>query len=289
MGGKRRTSLRGWIKSGPLSPCYIWLRQVVELLLSVFYRVLYVLWPDATRRALSRSLPLLALKKTVRLKLDRDRYFEFDGQRLEYYFHSYNNFGLTERCIEIPIIRDYIERLEPRSTLEIGNVSNYYYEAFAALQAFDRRTVVDKYERSAGVVLSDIADFRSDVTYDFIFSISTFEHMDRNRGFNRDYAAGGSRGISYAADNIRHVLDELLADGGVFVLTAPIEYSEEWDATFYSGELEHLGASAYRCFGFEKRGELSWRPVDPDSGRRADRPKRRFPEMGFVVVLEFRK
>ena len=31
------------------------------------------------------------------------------------------------------IVRDYIERLAPHASLEIGNVSNYYYEAFAAL------------------------------------------------------------------------------------------------------------------------------------------------------------
>ncbi len=289
MAGKRQTSLRGWIKSGPLSPVYVWLRQIVEPLLAFLYRALFTLWPDATRRALSRSLPLLSLKRTIELKIDRDPTFEFNGQRLEYTFHSFNNFRLTERCIEIPIIRDYIERLAPQASLEIGNVSSYYYEAFASLQAFDRRTVVDKYEDSAGVVLSDIADFRPDRKYDFIFSISTFEHMDADRGFNRDYVADGCQGISYAADNIRHVLDELLASGGVFVLTAPIEYSEDWDKTFYSGELERFGASAYRAFGFEKRGEYSWRQVDPECGRSADWTRRRFPEMGFIVVLEFRK
>ena len=284
MGRSKKISLPGRIKA---SPIYAWLLAVVELPLSLLYRALYVTWPDATRRALSRSVPLLGLKKIVKLKVERDPSFRFDGRELGYFFHSYNNFRLTERSVEVPIIQDYMARLDPRETLEIGNVCNYYYTAFASVPAFGRRTVVDKYEGSAGVVQADVADYRPGQRYDFIFSISTFEHMDADRGFNPEYVAGGSRLISHAADNIRHVLDDLLADGGVFVLTAPIGYSDEWDATFYSGELEKLGA-AYRAFGFEKRGELNWHPVDPDRGLEAGLT-RRFPEMGFVVILEFRK
>jgi hypothetical protein len=215
--------------------------------------------------------------------------FPFDGTRLPYCFHSYNNFRATERAIEIPIARHYLERLRPSRVLEIGNVLSYYYSEFAHSEAVVGRTVVDKYERAYGVVNRDIRDYQADPRFDFILSISTFEHMDSDRGHNPDYRPGQCRGISQAADNIEHVLRNLLAPGGHFVLTAPIGYSEEWDATVYSGGLQPGAGVAMRVFAYEKQGDLRWEASSLERGLAAKASPRPSDEMSFIVVVEYRR
>ena len=68
-----------------------------------------------------------ALELLLRLKF-RGTYFYFKDSRLSYFFHSYNNFGRKVRCIEIPIIRYYLDCFPHERVLEIGNVTKHYYE-----------------------------------------------------------------------------------------------------------------------------------------------------------------
>src|SRR5258705_3017669 len=80
-------------------------------------------------------------------KLNADQEFLFNNQKLHYFFHSYNNFRLSERAIEIPIIDYFLKEKSYERVLEIGNVTNHYYDYFRQTFVDRHKTVVDKFER----------------------------------------------------------------------------------------------------------------------------------------------
>jgi len=222
-------------------------------------------------------------------KLSKEAYFDFNSHSLEYFFHSYNNFRLTERAIEIPIIKFYLEQEGYQQVLEIGNVTNYYYDYFREVFVGKRKVVVDKFEVASDVISMDICKYKPNTRFDFVFSISTFEHMDSDRGRNPDYEPDSSNLISVAADNISYVLDFLLKKGGKFVITAPLGYSEEWDETFYSTTLDGYSSSS-RCkrYVFEKQKEIVWKEIEVSKGRGAiyNFP---LPGVNYLSIVEFDK
>jgi len=224
----------------------------------------------------------------LQYKLDREKSFVFDSQRLDYFFHSYNNFRLTERSVEIPIIKHYLEQEDYHNVLEIGNVTNHYYTFFRLAFIGRRRTVIDKCELAFDVINLDICDFAPNLKFDFVFSISTFEHMDSDLGRNPGYVAGRSRLVSVAADNIKHVSDVLLEDRGKFVITAPLGYTPEWDATFYSNAFEECEFSRYRTYVLRKKTELVWEQVDMEEGKRATYGYP-LPGVNYLSIVEFDK
>jgi hypothetical protein len=239
----------------------------------------------AAEGAVAAGVSMRELERLVERKVASAGTFTFDSNRLPYFFHSYNNFGRTERSIEIPIVHSYLERDSYSNVLEIGNVTQHYYDYFRGVLAGVPRTVVDKYELGNGVVNADIAEFRSEQRFDFVFSISTFEHMDSDLGRNTSYIPNRSKLVSVAADNINHVGEMLMAKGGKMVVTAPLGYTPEWDATFYSGAFETCGFSRVTRHVFRRIGELSWRQVPPDDGRNApDTSRSDF--RNFLSILE---
>jgi hypothetical protein len=199
------------------------------------------------------------LKRLVDAKMQASKGFVFDGNLLNYFFHSYNNFGLSERTIEIPIIKKYLSDRRYGNVLEIGNVSNYYYEDFCTL--LPNKTVVDLYEKAYDIVKMDIKDYFSTQKFDFVFSISTFEHMDFDRGNNSKYLQGGSILSSYSFDNMQHVVNELLSDKGRFVITAPLGYSQEFDRSFFSDDFSHFAANDVKIIVLKKENELRWKEI----------------------------
>jgi hypothetical protein len=241
---------------------------------------------EALRLRAGVLLPLATLQRVCARKIASRGTFTFDGTPLSYFFHSYNNFGVSERAIEVPIIASYLREGRYPRVLEIGNVTNHYYDTFRDL--FIHKDVVDKFETGYNVINADIATFTSDQKYDFIFSISTFEHMDSDLGRNPDYVPGASRLISAAADNIKHVSDHLIAPGGRFVLTAPLLYTPEWDKTFYSDAFDACGWSSYKRSLFRRLGELHWIQVDVNAGRDLPgNPSSPFRE--YLSVVDFVK
>lgn len=239
---------------------------------------------DITRLA-EQQLSVADLRRLLERKLAQEPYFIFQGHRLEYFFHSYNNFRLTERAVEIPIARYYLQQRRYQHVLEIGNVTNHYYDYFR--HAFKHKTVIDKYETSYDVINQDIGLYHPEQTFDCALSISTFEHMDSDRGRNPDYVAGSSKLLTLAADNIKHV-SELVQEGGTFVLTAALGYAEEWDSTFYSDVLTSCGFSTYRRYVLRKKSEIAWEQVDVHAGQQAtyNAPLR---GTNYVSVIEFTK
>src|SRR5438874_1202932 len=153
--------------------------------------------------------------------LKKRELFYFRNIPLKYFFHSYNNFRVTERSIEIPIVRYFIDTHKPSRVLEIGNVTKHYYDLF---KDFKEKDTVDKYELAYDVINLDIADFNPDKRYDFIYSISTFEHMDSDGGRNPEYKGKpAGKFTSVAFENINRVLENILDKGGHFLLTIPLE------------------------------------------------------------------
>ena len=148
-----------------------------------------------------------------------------------------------------------------------------------------RRTVVDKYEIGYDVINQDISEYVPVSTFDFVFSISTFEHMDSDLGRNSNYVAGTSKLVTVAADNIKHVSDVLLKKGGKFVITAPLGYTPEWDKTFYSDAFDQCNFARYQTFLFRRKSELTWEQVDVSEGRSA-KSTAHFPLREFLTIVE---
>jgi hypothetical protein len=205
------------------------------------------------------------IRRVLYRRLSVDSTFTFGSCSLKYFFHTYNSFGLNERSVEIPIVRHFLDQHPPQDILEIGNVTNHYYESFKS--SFSSKVVVDLSERAHDVLNIDIADFNPDRIFPLIISISTFEHMDSDRGKSLDHIKGSSQLVSKAADNIRHVVEDILAPGGRFVLTAPLGYTPEWDETFHSDFLLHIEHRRHSLHVLQKLGEMKWREVAPESAR----------------------
>ena len=209
------------------------------------------------RLAQSKPLQWLMAAKMVNAAVFQGKSVRIDDVEMPLHFHSYNNYGLTERVLEIPLIQRYLQELPTSSrVLEIGNVTNYYYDVFG--QFLQDKTVVDKFEVAQGVISRDIADFEDPNGYDFIFSISTFEHMDSDQGRNPDFVAGTSKDITHALDNIRHVYENLLNKGGRLLITAPLGYTTEWDQTFWV--LNDRFPAVRRCL-FLRKGPLEFEQI----------------------------
>lgn len=236
----------------------------------------------------AQFLSVADIKAMLEYKLSREKEFVFNTQRLGYFFHSHNNFGLTERAIEIPIIRYYLGQANYQNVLEIGNVTNHYYSYFGQAWLGKKKTVVDRYEQAHGVINEDIGTYSTGAKFDFVFSISTFEHMDADLGRNPDYRDGCSTLVTVAADNIKHVSDALLMDKGKFVITAPLGYTPEWDTTFYSGVLDECNFSSWRAYLFRRKRELVWEQVDVSEGKGiTDRYP--MPKPSYLSIVEFYK
>jgi len=68
------------------------------------------------RLALARSSPH-APQKTV----------EFQGRTLDCFYHRYNMTWASERCIEVPIAKSYLDQFPNGAVLEVGNVLSHYF------------------------------------------------------------------------------------------------------------------------------------------------------------------
>jgi len=231
------------------------------------------------------SMRLTRILVTIKMKyLD---FFEFQSTKIPYFFHSYNNFGITPRCIEIPIIKYYLSKFSHDNVLEIGNVTKHYYADF---KKFNKKDTVDKYESAYDVINVDIKDFKTDKKYDFIYSISTFEHMDSDGGHNPDYIPmKNEKFSSYAFTHINKVLNDLLVDGGKFILTFPIGQDNcEIDNSLYKKEHTKFQAKNMKIYFIKKINDLSWKQVNLSVDQLA-KEKPKIPHETYLCVMELTK
>jgi len=169
--------------------------------------------------------------------------FEVDGELYAYAFGRYKHSWLTERAVEVPLMRRLVARHAGRRILEVGNVLRHYGPA--------DHLVVDKYESAPGVLNRDVFDLDELGRFDLIVAISTIEHVGWDES-PRDPAR---------APQAVHRLRSLLAPGGVLVLTVPVGYHPGLDSALRSGELPLTSATALR----RERLGPHWRQAEPDA------------------------
>jgi len=137
--------------------------------------------------------------------------FRHDGSDHGYLRHPYNHTWLNERAVEVPLAESVLAGYDPARVLEVGNVLAHYRPV--------RHTVVDKYERQAGVHNVDVVDIDLAGPFDLILAISTLEHV----GLDEDVQDPGkpARAIAHLAS--------LLAPGGRLWCTVPVGYNRSLD------------------------------------------------------------
>ena len=102
-------------------------------------------------------------------KIFKPKTFYFNGKEFNYFYGLYNATWKNERVVEIPIVLDTLKRFDEKDILEVGNVLSHYFSV--------EHDIIDKYEKTKGVINQDVVNFKSKKKYDLIVSISTFEHI----------------------------------------------------------------------------------------------------------------
>lgn len=145
--------------------------------------------------------------------------FTYHGQGLPLFDHEYNTTLLNERAVEIPILMHWLAQNSMGRGLEIGNVLEHYFPDLVP------RRIVDAYEKAEGVENLDVFDIRGE--YDFIFAISTIEHVRWDPPEERD--------LDGAAHAVTH-LYQCLAPGGKMLITIPFGSNPGLDYAILSGD-----------------------------------------------------
>lgn len=132
------------------------------------------------------------------------KFFEYNGKTYEMIESP------GERKVEMPIFKDIItDRINRElSILEIGNVTRIHFPEFSD------HLCIDKYEEGHNVLNIDIIDFYPEEKYDFVYSISTIEHIGLDWGEKRDEKKG--------LIAVQHILKEIVRKGGEFVFSIPL-------------------------------------------------------------------
>lgn len=197
--------------------------------------------------------------------LKKKRYFRYNSKKIRYFYHKYNKTWKNERAIEIPIFLDFIKKSKSRKILEIGNVMNHYFPF--------KHSTLDKYESYPGVINEDLLNFYPGIKYDFIFSISTFEHIGVH-----DYPIDYLKSIKA----IKHTIKNLLAKKGKFIISFPVNYNPALTKMINNNKIKN-----YRLIYFKKADNSKnlWYQCNylNASGRENKQP------MSEFIILEMNK
>jgi SAM-dependent methyltransferase len=209
--------------------------------------------------------PLRVAFAPVIIPLLPKRSFEFDGRRLDCFYHGYNMTWAGERTVEVPIAKTYLDRYAGKPILEVGNVMSHYFPP--------RHDIVDKFEKAPGIINADILDYRPGKSYDLILSISTFEHI----GFDDEATGSSGQKILAAIAACRN----LLSPGGLLLLSLPIGYNPDLDELIRTG-----GLHAARELYLRRPERLRWEPAAKADALRC-RFKTPFPYANALLIAEF--
>lgn len=207
---------------------------------------------------LHRALARLDLAR-VRATRNNAR-FTFGGRELPYFVAMFNQTWVNERCVELAIVE--AEMPSDGRILEIGNVWAHYKK--------HGHVVVDKYEVAEGVRNIDIVAIPDEVRYDFIFSVSTLEHV----GWDEDPREPGK--FAQAYKKVR----SLLAPGGTAIVTFSVGWNGWLDDALRDGDIEAERIDWYLRVG----RNCDWKLSDRDTvlGQRYGEP---FNNANGLVVL----
>jgi SAM-dependent methyltransferase len=184
----------------------------------------------------------------VMIPLFRERAVEFRGEKITLVYAPYNTTWVNERCVELAIARWFLKSVPSEDVLEVGNVLSHYFD--------DSHTIVDKYE--PGSIQVDIVDFEPGRLYDLILSISTIEHIAFDETDELEVIPEDvERKIRAAIDKCL----EMLAPGGIFVITVPIGYNPILDGMIADNLLGSTRTAWYKKFP-----QRSWSEVSKEEG-----------------------
>jgi len=170
-----------------------------------------------------KPLKILIYKTIFYLyKILRPKGFLFKNQIIHYENSFYNTSFFNERYVEIPLIKELLKNYNNTDFLEVGNVLMHY-------EYTSPRDIVDKYEISEGVLNIDIKDYENK-NYSLILSISTLEHV----GLDEGEKIIDERKLERCIANI---VDYLLIDKGVFIITLPVNYNHNVDKFIFDNKL----------------------------------------------------
>jgi hypothetical protein len=153
----------------------------------------------------------------------RPKNFSFYNNLLKYENSFYNTSFFNERSIEIPIAKQFLKDNFQDSVLEIGNVLNHYNFNL-------NRHVLDKYEIYPGVINDDIEKYFPNSKYKLIISISTLEHVGLDSGETEIDKDKLKR-------TLNHIVSNLLDDGGLFIVSLPVNYNSNVDSLIFNPNL----------------------------------------------------
>jgi SAM-dependent methyltransferase len=191
--------------------------------------------------------------------------FTVSGKTYTYFVHYYNYTWRNERTVEVPIILETVRKYAGQRVLEVGNVLQHY----APVQ----HHVLDKFERSPGVINVDLIDYKPEQPYDCIVSISTLEHVgwdDNPRDPEKPLRA------------VEH-LRTLLAPGGVLLMTIPLGYNPFLDAALREKRIAFTHTTCLRRVSARNEWrEVAWEEV---THARYNSP---YPAANGLIIAEIR-
>jgi SAM-dependent methyltransferase len=171
--------------------------------------------------------------------------FTFEGRKYRYFYHWYNATYWNERAVEVPIVWEIVKSYGGKRILEVGNVLSHYYAV--------EHTIVDKYEVSPRVINEDVVSFRPEgVKYDLVICISTLEHVGLGGEFREAMKP------LCAVENLR----QLLASGGIIVVTIPIGQNPALDALLRENRLPFIRCLCLKRISRDNRWQqVEWNQV----------------------------
>lgn len=144
----------------------------------------------------------------------------------------------------------HIVKNEKGKILEVGNVLSHYFAV--------KHEIVDKYEKTEGVINKDVTEVQFAERYDLIVSISTLEHVDWDENPTEEQRCHDGEKILLAVDNLKR----LLKPTGKIVITAPLGYNSYLDDLLKSGKLKFTNKHFLKRISKDNRWiETDWENV----------------------------
>jgi len=155
------------------------------------------------------------------LLFNKNKTFQLNNKKYHYCQKPYNRSWFNERTVEIPLATHFLKNYPSDQVLELGNVSSHYQD--------QKHLVIDKYEKAKMVKNQDITTFKSSKKYQFIFSLSTLEHV------GWDEKPKNPPQTILAIKN----LYQHLSLGGVLLFTIPLGYNSYLDQQILNQRLKN--------------------------------------------------
>jgi len=121
----------------------------------------------------------------------------------------------VEIAIFMPHLTEHLKKGD--KVLEVGNVLKWYFDGDGTWE------IIDKFEKSPGVINEDVIGFTPKLKPNLILSVSTMEHV----GYDDDI-----KNPKRAFSAIKH-LKSILSPGGLFIFTVPLGYNKDFDKNIF--------------------------------------------------------